>query len=216
MRIGFSAFVMQAGRSGVAAYIKELFANLQGVDADRQYTLMMPRGEDHLIALTAPNFEKRISPACTANPLLSLAWHNLCLPSIARREKFDLIHIPSYRRIPFVKSARLVATVHDLATFALDAKYDRARMFFNRRIVPAMIRRADRIITVSNYTKRDIVRIVGYPEDRIDVVYSGIDTELFAPRARRQWKCSRARTEFRNPSSSMYPDSSTPPRIMSA
>lgn len=184
MRIGFSAFVMQAGHSGVAAYIKDLFANLQRIDSRNHYTLMMPRGEDHLVPLSAPNFEKRVSPRYSAKPIANLVWHNMRLPGIVRSEKLDLVHIPSYRRIPMVKSGRIVATVHDLATFALDAKYDRARMFFNRRIVPAMIGRADRVITVSKYTKNDIVRLIGYPSDKIDVIYSGIDTSLYSEQAR--------------------------------
>jgi glycosyltransferase involved in cell wall biosynthesis len=54
-------------------------------------------------------------------------------------------------------------------------------MFFNRRIVPALIRRADHIITVSQYTANDIVNLIGYPRDRISVIYSGINQKSYFP-----------------------------------
>jgi len=179
MKIGFSAFVMQGGKSGVAAYIKDLFKYLQLEDCDNSYDLMVSKNEQDLISLSNPNFIKSVYPSFLANPVVNIAWHNTFLPFIAKSKKLDLIHIPSYRRIPIIKGVKTVATVHDLATFALDAKYDPVRMFYNRKIVPHMIKRADHIITVSKYTKEDIVRIVGYPEEKISVIYSGINTDVF-------------------------------------
>jgi glycosyltransferase involved in cell wall biosynthesis len=186
MNIGFSTFVMQGGKSGIAAYIRNLLGALQTEDTVNQYRLLMARDESHLVPLKNPNFDKCLSPSWINQPLMNLAWHNFGLP----QKKYDLLHIPSYRRIPVLKRTKVVATVHDLATFAVDAKYDRARMLFNRKLVPSMIRKADHVITVSHYTKNDLVRIVGYPEDKISVIYSGIDHDLFRPRpkdeARRQ------------------------------
>jgi glycosyltransferase involved in cell wall biosynthesis len=63
----------------------------------------------------------------------------------------------------------------------MDNKYDRARMFYNRSIVPTLIRRADRIITVSRFTASDLVNLVGYPEDRITVIYPGINKQAYHP-----------------------------------
>jgi glycosyltransferase involved in cell wall biosynthesis len=105
----------------------------------------------------------------------------MALPKRCRQERYDLVHVPSYRRLPWRKGTRIVATVHDLATLQIDAKYDAARMFYNRRIVPSLIRRADHIITVSEYTANDIVNLVGYPRERISVIYSGINQQSYFP-----------------------------------
>lgn len=179
MKIGFSTFVLQGGRSGVSTYIRDLLRFLQLEDADNEYALLMARSEADLVPLTNRNFSKRISPSFTRSPLVNLAWHNTVLHRLGKQ--FDLIHIPSARRIPVVKRARVVATVHDLAAFSVHAKYDRARMYFNRSMVPAMIRKADHIIAVSQFTKNDIVRYAGVPEEKISVVYSGINHDLFRP-----------------------------------
>ena len=179
MKIGFSTFVLQGGRSGVSTYIQDLLRFLQVEDTENEYRLLMDRGDAGLIPLTNPNFSKRISPSFVSHPLLNLAWHNTVLAGLGKQ--FDVVHIPSARRIPMVKRTRIVATVHDLAAYSVAAKYDRARMSFNRRMVPAMIRKADHVIAVSQFTRNDIVRYAGVPEDRISVIYSGINHDLFRP-----------------------------------
>lgn len=181
MNIGFSSFVMQGGKTGVASYIVNLLGALAAEDEANTYDIMLPRREDALIPLKAPNFRKSLIADSLSNPVANIAWHNLVLPSRSRRERYDLVHIPSYRRLPWRKGTRIVATVHDLATLHIDGKYDAARMFYNRRVVPALIRRADHVITVSRYTAADVVNLVGYPADRISVIYSGINQQAYHP-----------------------------------
>ena len=179
MKIGFSTFVMQGGHSGISTYIRELLRFMQLEDQTNRYELLMPKPESELIGLTNPNFTKRLSPAVINQPLVNLAWHNTVCANLSR--EYDLLHIPSARRIPLHKRTKVVATVHDLAAFSIEGKYSRSRMLFNRKLVPAMIRRADHVITVSEFTKTDLIRHAGYPEERISVIYSGIDHDLFQP-----------------------------------
>ena len=180
MKIGFSTFVMQGGQSGVGAYIQNLIRFLQEEDSANRYDLLMARNEADLIPLTNPSFEKKLYAPSIGKPVVNIAWHNLGLP----QQRYDVLHIPSYRRIPLLKRTRVVATVHDLAAFSVDRKYDRARMFFNRKVAPAMIRRADHVIAVSEATRDDLIQKVRYPEDKISVIYSGIDHALFRPVAK--------------------------------
>jgi glycosyltransferase involved in cell wall biosynthesis len=181
MRVGFSAFVMQGGRTGVASYIRTLLKWLQAAPpADLSLDVLLPRRETSLVPITHPAFTLRPYPDALAQPVVNIAWHNLILPALARR-RYDLVHIPTYRRLPLIKSVPVVATVHDLATLSVAGKYDAARMFYNRRIVPGLIRRADRVIAVSRYTRDDIRRFTNYPEDRLSVIYSGIDQSLYRP-----------------------------------
>lgn len=176
MRIGLSTFVMDGGRSGIATYVRELARGLQIEDYTNEYELFMTRRDADLITVSVPNFSKTIYPSLIGNPLFNLAWHNTLLPL---ERGYDVIHVPSARRVPLIKNTRVVATVHDLAAFSIEAKYDPARMLFNRKLVPAMIRRADHVIAVSEFTKKDLINHVGIPEERITVIYSGINHALF-------------------------------------
>lgn len=177
MNIGMSTFVMQGGRTGVSTYITELVRQLQAEDTENRYDILAARRDSDYFPLANPNFTKRLYPDFLLQPVANLAWHNLGLP----QKRYDILHIPSYRRIPLAKRTRIVATVHDMAAFAVPGKYDRARMFFNHQVVPSMIRTADHVITVSHSTKRDLVHYAEYPEEKISVVYPGIDHRIFRP-----------------------------------
>ncbi|MEI8139615.1 MAG: glycosyltransferase family 1 protein [bacterium] len=181
MNIGFSSFVLQGGKTGVASYIVNLLDALERMDRTNTYDVMLPESEEALIPVHSPNFKKTMISDRLSKPVANILWHNLCLPGRSRQERYDLVHVPSYRRLPLLKGTKIVATVHDLATLHIDAKYDAARMFYNRRIVPSLIRRADHIITVSQYTADDIVNLVGYPKERISVIYSGINQRSYFP-----------------------------------
>lgn len=182
MNIGVSTFVLQGGRSGLATYVIDLLRALQLEDEENTYRLLMAKNEAELIPLTNPNFSKDLKSPLINHPLANLIWHNTLLAAAAGQ--FDLLHIPSARRIPLLKRTKVVATVHDLAAFSVERKYSSARMAFNRKIVPAMIRRADHVIAVSEHTKNDLVRFARYPENRISVIYSGINHDLFQPVAK--------------------------------
>ena len=79
MKIGFSTFVMQGGRSGVATYVRNLLRFLQEEDAENTYDLLMARSEADLVPLTNPNFKKCLYSPFISHPVANLAWHNLGL-----------------------------------------------------------------------------------------------------------------------------------------
>ncbi|MBM4164229.1 MAG: glycosyltransferase family 4 protein [Lentisphaerae bacterium] len=181
MNIGFSACVLQGGRTGVASYVVNLLHSLQETDAVNTYDVILPASDASLIRDGFPRFRKHVLSNALGRPVPNILWHNLALPGRSQREHYDLVHIPSYRRLPVLKGTRVVATVHDLATLHLDGKYDAARMFYNRRIVPTQIRRADHVITVSRFTAGDLVNLIGYPAEKITVIYPGIHRQHYRP-----------------------------------
>ena len=181
MNIGFSAFGMRDGHSGTASYIRELLRHLQQEDPVSQYDILMPLRDAGLIKLTAPNFQKSLYSGFVSRPAVNISWHNTVLPIIGKIRKFDLLHVPSWRRIPLKKTCPIIATVHDVADLSGNPGCNAARKLYNRRVVPAQIRNADHIITVSHYSKKDIVERVGVPPEKITVLYSGINHEIFQP-----------------------------------
>jgi glycosyltransferase involved in cell wall biosynthesis len=185
MNIAFSASVMQSGRSGVAVYIRNLLDSLRAHGGANNFNVYVPARDTTLLPPDEPHFHKHNYATALASPIPNLIWHNTALAAHLHSAPDSILHVPSYRRIPLVKSVPVVATVHDLATFHIDNKYDPARMFFNRHLVPYMIRRADHIITVSHFTKQDIIRFTQYPADKISVIYSGIDHDIFQPKSPR-------------------------------
>ena len=82
----------------------------------------------------------------------------------------------------------VVVTVHDILPFLLrdDRRLSPYRHRFERAIdglAMRGLRRADRLIAVSHYTKQTIVETFGISPQRIDVVHNGVDLERFRPRS---------------------------------
>lgn len=94
---------------------------------------------------------------------------------------FDLLHFPAEPSLYLLRAgrARVVVTIHGLASIRLPAELHeklprRAQMKYRH-----LLEKADRIITVSESSKRDIADVYGVPPEKITVVYNGID-EVFS------------------------------------
>jgi len=76
---------------------------------------------------------------------------------------------------------RCVATVHDLGWQVHPELYDRKLRMMYQALFPWVLRRANRLIAVSQYTADDLVRRAKVPASRIDVVYHGLDPVFARP-----------------------------------
>lgn len=99
------------------------------------------------------------------------------------RRQDDVIHIPNQnftRYALFIKKP-FVVTVHDLIRF----HFGFARETITEKILLKLdirgIKRASHIIAVSNHTKNDLIKYLKIPDDRISVIYNGIDRSIFKP-----------------------------------
>ncbi len=91
------------------------------------------------------------------------------------REKLSVYHMPHYD-VPLSYRGRFVATVHDLIHFLFPQfstkPFTRAYSWFLLRHVT---RRAERIITVSENTKKDLIRLFPQSEPKVEVIYPAVD-----------------------------------------
>lgn len=112
-----------------------------------------------------------------------LAWEQAALPGLARQQKLDLLHSLHYtrpRRLPCAS----VVTFHDMTFFLYPNLHTRLKRIFFPGMMRLSARSADAIIAVSESTRRDAMRILNVPADRIHTIHSGI-SPLFRPLADR-------------------------------
>ena len=184
MRVGFSATTLQGGKTGVARYVVRLLDALAKVPGAPSVDRIVHADEAYLLPgdETGENVY-RLAP-WLRGPVCDIAWHQFRLCKTARQRAWDLLHVPTMRRVPWRCPCPVVATVHDLAALRLDRKYGKSRTFYNRRIIPWLLESVDQVITPSEATKRDLVSLVGMDPERISVVFQGIDSEQFSPGCR--------------------------------
>jgi glycosyltransferase involved in cell wall biosynthesis len=142
---------------GVERVAREMAARLPALRPDR-YVVIGPR----------PRLAHRAGHA----------WEQLALPLLARRA--DLVYCPA--NLAPLASRRNAVVIHDLAALAHPEWYGRAYAAWQRLVLPAVARRARLVITVSRFSRDEIVERLGVPEAAVAVIPNGV-SEAFSPSA---------------------------------
>ncbi|HEY2258698.1 MAG TPA: glycosyltransferase family 1 protein [Solirubrobacteraceae bacterium] len=108
------------------------------------------------------------------------AWEQLELPLSAVRQRADLIFSPA--NLAPVLWPRNVVMVHDAAVFRSPRAYSRAYSLWHRSIGLSCIRRALKVLTVSDFSRRELISVAGLEPDNVVVVRGGVE-ERFSPDA---------------------------------
>ncbi len=89
----------------------------------------------------------------------------------------DVLHCPTYRG-PLRSKLPLVVTVHDLAVFRHPEAFNRWTRTYSPRLVPRVLAGARRVIAVSEFTRRELVELIGVPDERIRVVPNAVEEQF--------------------------------------
>jgi len=107
--------------------------------------------------------------------LAKLFWPNFILPTGAARNGFDLIHCTTPYGTFMPCRYKNVITVCDVTPLLFPGTHGRMNVWHHRIALPAILKRADRVITISDCSKRDIVRLYGLPEEKVTVTLLAAD-----------------------------------------
>jgi glycosyltransferase involved in cell wall biosynthesis len=178
LKIGYSATIWDDSRSGIGTYIAGQLACLaQRSDVDVRPLefggRVLARGESPQTSGAQAGVQQKI------RPLKDIWWHRHTLRSVAAREKFDVVHVPTIRRLPGLLPCGSVVTVHDLGPVRLGKKYGMLRGFYHQRIVPHWLRGVDAIVTPSQNTKNDLVEFYHADPSKITVVPNGVNHAFY-------------------------------------
>ena len=104
-------------------------------------------------------------------------WYPLALSRRARSA--DVLHCPSFRG-PLRSRVPLVVTVHDLAVLRRPDAFNRWTGTYSSVLVPRVVHAAERVIAVSEFTKREVIELLAVADDRIRVVPNGVGEPFVA------------------------------------
>ena len=98
----------------------------------------------------------------------------------------DIVHATSQTVAPAIyfklkKPRKFIVTVHDLAPLVYPSEITDVSMRIQFMLTPKALKKADEIIAISNFTKKEIVRLININEERISVVHQGVDHEKYKP-----------------------------------
>jgi glycosyltransferase involved in cell wall biosynthesis len=183
MRIAINGLAVTREMTGIGRTTLHALRAMLREDTTDEFLLYLPSDAPEDLGLSAPNLELVPTDVSLSEPIRSTLFGEFGLPRKLREGKIDLYYSPSFL-LPAFKGARTeVICVHDLAWRILpQSKSFRFRAYMNRRI-PAALRRAARVICVSNATRRDLLEHYGgrVADERVRVVPNGVDLSVFRP-----------------------------------
>jgi glycosyltransferase involved in cell wall biosynthesis len=96
------------------------------------------------------------------------------------REKIDVLHTTSpLYRVPASYRGKIVTTFYDFAPYRVPDLFPKLSTAKLKTLYRFAAKKSDRIIAVSESTKKDVHDILGYPSEKITMVYNGIDNRFF-------------------------------------
>lgn len=175
MKIGIDTFGCDHGRSGIGSYILSLVRNLGNTEAVVE--LFGPELDRYTYSSGLENVS--YTGISVADSLLAeRVWHVMSLPSFAKKHGYSAVLYPSGTKLlPLKFTVPSVVVIQDI----LSDVYQNSDDGFINGLLRSQLKRVDRIIAASNYIRDDLITLK-IPDEKIQVIYNGIDTNLFFPR----------------------------------
>ncbi len=172
LRIGLDGTTLQEERSGIGFYTERLFAGLFEVDRANEYTLFSNA------EVRSDRIPARLVHRGHRFPVRGV-WMQVVLPFLLRRARVDVCHYTNYVA-PLLSGRPSVVTFHDMTVLLLPGCSPWKKRLLLRPLIPLIARRADAIIAVSESARRDILRLLRVPQEKIHVIHEGVEP-IFRP-----------------------------------
>jgi glycosyltransferase involved in cell wall biosynthesis len=174
IRIGIDISRTIEESTGVGYYAKNLVHALAKVDSGNDYLLYgifydcYPKGWKKAVVPKSSNFKlhQKDSPSW----FVRRRWMNFRHSKENLLGEVDIVHSTAFT-MPLVSKPKTVVTIHDLSIFIYPQHHTEANYQFVTRNVHQAARRANFIIAVSESSKREVMRFLHMPEEKIGVVY---------------------------------------------
>jgi len=181
MRIGIDARFYGPVGKGLGRYTQELVDNIIKITSADESDIF-----NFVIFLSPENFDEFICEHDNVKKVcLSAPWYSwqeqIYMPFIIWKEKLDLIHYPHFN-VPVFTPCKFVVTIHDLIlthfptvrATTLSPFIYRLKNLAYQIVIFTAVKRARKIITVSEFTKNDLVSQFKINPDKIVVTYEGV------------------------------------------
>jgi len=194
--------LMNQNYSGVGEYTYNLLANLFKIDQRDQYQLFYNAQAD--VAANLPRFNYpnvKFFGFKYPNKLFNFSLKFFKYPKIDDLIKnTDIFFAPNLSFFALTNSSKKIITVHDLSFELYPSFFSLKRQFWHKVINPQKLMSAfDKIIAVSQNTKNDLINYYEIQTNKIKVVYSGIDHELFQPRDKNLPEFAQIKAKYQLP-----------------
>ncbi len=179
MRIAVNTrFLLADKLEGIGKYSDEVLRRLVLQHPEHEFYFLFDRPYSARF-IYAANVTPIVIYPPARHPLLFYVWFQIMLPRVLRRIKADVFFSPDNMTSLRTQVPR-ITVLHDLAFlhFPEEKKYfDRQ---YYEKFIPRFVKASATVLTVSEYTRQDVLKNYGLPPDRVQVAYCGV-SDYFKP-----------------------------------
>lgn len=158
---------------------RNLICLLDHTSSDTEYVIYANYDMKDELAFKNPHVTVKTYNVSKTDSLKNLLWTTFIFPEVVRKEKADKALIPNFNLLLF-KHCPTTVIMHDLIEFNVPNKFSSKKMFYRTKLAdPLTAKLADKIITVSENSKQDIIKFLKMSPEKISVVYNGVDRQKF-------------------------------------
>lgn len=168
--------IFRVNKHGMDFVILEALKRLQKLDTVNEYFVFVSGGEDK--CLTATSNMHIIELKCPTYPL----WEQVALPLAVKKVKADLLHCTS-NTAPILCNVPLILTLHDIIFLekrqhASKSLYQNMGWYYRKFVVPRILPKCRKIITVSKFECNRIREALQLDTDKIIAIYNGYNSHF--------------------------------------
>ncbi len=165
-------FLVPQGLEGFGYYLQEMMSRITNDHPEHRFIFIFDRPFEKTFEWPA-NVQAEITGPPARHPLLWKLWYDFRIPSLLKKIKADVfVSADGFCSLQIKVPQCLV--VHDLDFLHHPGFNRKSHILYYKRFTPKCLAKASRIVTVSDFSRRDIVKHYPGVENRIDVIYNGV------------------------------------------
>lgn len=179
--IAINAVLLNKYAGGISTYMINLIKEFNTIIPQDNIKIYLAK-DQYYNYKNISQFPRIRTPLSSSNPIQRILFENFYWNIKLKQDGIKLFHSPiSY--LPFNLNISSIVTIHDLRVFRFPETYPKLRSSFLSSAIKYSIKNATKIITVSNFTKSEIIDIFNVPSEKIAVIYEGVDaSSLMIPK----------------------------------
>ena len=173
MRIGVNArFLLKNKMEGFGWYTYETMLRITQQHPEHEFVFFFDRPYDEKFVFSENIIPVVVNPPAR-HPVLQIIWFDYAVTRALKKYKCDAF-VSTDGYLSLKSKLPQLAVIHDLNFEHNPSDLPKSTLKFLKKRFPLFAKKAERICTVSNFSKEDIIETYGVPADKIDVTYNGV------------------------------------------
>lgn len=175
MRIGINAQVLTDGRTGVTRFARNIARVIPEIGIDHEFIIF---GNPKDVVVKQKNAILVPTSQAINSSTKRILWEQIVLPRLLKAWNIDIMYYPDYGSPFFNKPRQVIVTFHDVTPFAVPSTMGNTRGYYKRLAMKKSAIYANKIITGSRATEREILKYLSIPAAKIHIIPYGLEESI--------------------------------------